>query len=93
LPANAEVPVTVTIYNNVCGKFDDKICANIDGLAKVEFPVRINITGSPVVIPNNQVGLNYNSLFPTLPMPTIVANAREAPPKQFMIKNTGALNL
>ena len=23
LPPNAEVPITVTIYNNVCGKFDD----------------------------------------------------------------------
>ena len=25
LPPNSEVPITVTIYNNVCGKFDDKI--------------------------------------------------------------------
>ena len=41
LAANAEVPVTVTIYNNVCGKFDDTIVANIDGLTKIEFPVRI----------------------------------------------------
>jgi hypothetical protein len=25
LPPNSEVPITVTIYNNVCGKFDDVI--------------------------------------------------------------------
>lgn len=25
LPPHSEVPVTVTIYNNICGKFDDKI--------------------------------------------------------------------
>jgi hypothetical protein len=27
LPPNAEVPITVTIYNNVCGKFDDSLFA------------------------------------------------------------------
>ena len=32
LMPNAEVPVTVTIYNNVCGKFDDNICAKVKGL-------------------------------------------------------------
>lgn len=73
LPANSEVPITVTIYNNVCGKFDDKIISHVEGLGALEFPVRINISGSPIVIPNNQVGLNYNTRFPTLPMPTIVA--------------------
>jgi hypothetical protein len=27
LPANSDVPITVTIFNNVCGKFDDVISA------------------------------------------------------------------
>lgn len=27
LPANSDVPITVTIFNNVCGKFDDMISA------------------------------------------------------------------
>ena len=69
------MPVTVTIYNNVCGKFDDTIKAQVKGLPEVTFPVRINISGSPMVIPPNQVGLNYNTTPPTLPMPTIVANS------------------
>lgn len=25
LPPNSEIPITVTVYNNVCGKFDDVI--------------------------------------------------------------------
>jgi hypothetical protein len=88
LPANSEVPITVTIYNNVCGKFDDKIVCNVKGLPAVSFPVRININGSPILIPLNQVGLNYNSTFPTLPMPTVVSNTQPIK-KQFKIKNTG----
>lgn len=32
---NAEVPITVTIYNNVCGKFDDTIVSNVKGLPRV----------------------------------------------------------
>jgi hypothetical protein len=77
LPANSEVPITVTIYNNVCGKFDEQIFCNVKGLPPVTFPVRINISGSPVVIPPNQVGLNYNTIYPTLPMPTVVANTAQ----------------
>lgn len=88
LPPNAEVPITVTLYNNVCGKFDDRIVAQVEGLPQVAFPIRINITGSPVVVPNNQVGLNYNTIPPTLPIPTVVANSTPVS-KTFKIKNTG----
>ena len=88
LPPNSEIPVTITIYNNVCGKFDDVIISKVKGLADVEFPVSIAITGSPVIIPLNQVGLNYNTIPPTLPIPTVVAKTK-AVVKQFVIKNTG----
>ena len=57
-------------------------------MAEVEFPVSISITGSPVVIPSNQVGLNYNTIPPTLPMPTSVVKTKNVV-KSFMIKNTG----
>jgi len=53
LPPNSEIPVTVTIYNNVCGKFDDVIISKVKGLPDIEFPVSISISGSPVVIPPN----------------------------------------
>lgn len=88
LPPNSDVPITVTIFNNVNGKFDDKITAEVKGLPPVEFPCRISISGSPVVIPPNQVGLNYNTMNPTMLMPTTVANT-SAFSKVFKIKNTG----
>jgi hypothetical protein len=53
LPPHSEIPITVTIYNNVCGKFDDRIVSEVKGLPPVEFPVSITISGSPVVIPAN----------------------------------------
>jgi hypothetical protein len=80
--------VTVTIYNNVCGKFDDIIVSKVKGLTDVMFPVSISITGSPVRIPPNQVGLNYNTIPPTLPVPTVVAKTKKVN-KTFVIKNTG----
>ena len=40
------------------------------------------------MVPNNQVGLNYNTVPPTLPIPTVVANSQPVS-KTFKIKNTG----
>ena len=31
---NSEIAVTVSIYNNICGKFDDKIYADVKGLPR-----------------------------------------------------------
>jgi hypothetical protein len=50
---NSEITICVTIYNNLCGKFDDKVIATVSGLPPIEFPVRIGISGSPVIIPLN----------------------------------------
>lgn len=74
LPPHSETSITVAVYNNVCGKFSDTIVSEIRGLEKIEFPVSIAIKGSPVEIPLNQVGLNYNTNPPTLPMPTLIVN-------------------
>lgn len=76
LPPHSEIPIQVTIYNNVCGRFDDRFVSEIKGLPPVEFPVSIAISGSPIVIPNNQVGINYKTWPPTLPIPTIVKNSQ-----------------
>lgn len=88
LPAHSEIPITVTIYNNVCGKFDDKILSNVKGLPEFEFPISIGISGSPIVIPVNQVGLNYKTTPPTLPMPCLVTNSQSIQ-KTFKLRNTG----
>jgi len=41
LPPHSEIPVTVTVYNNVCGRFDDKFVSVVKGLPDMEFPVSI----------------------------------------------------
>jgi hypothetical protein len=53
LPPHSEVPITVTIYNNVCGRFEDTLVSEVKGLDRYEIPVSINIKGSPVEIPAN----------------------------------------
>lgn len=76
LPPNSEIPITVTIYNNVCGKFDDVLLSKVKGLNDIQFPISISISGSPIRIPPNQVGLNYNTVPPTLPIPTVVTKTK-----------------
>jgi hypothetical protein len=88
LPPNSEIPITVTIYNNVCGKFDDVLISKVKGLQDVHFPVSISISGSPIRIPPNQVGLNYNTIPPTLPIPTLITKTKIIQ-KTFNVKNTG----
>lgn len=88
LPPNSEIPITVTVYNNVCGKFDDTIISKVKGLPEIEFPVAIAISGSPVRIPPNQVGINYNTIPPTSPIPTVVSKTKKVV-KTFTVKNTG----
>jgi hypothetical protein len=39
LPPHSEIPVTVMVYNNICGKFTDKIISQIRGLETMEFPI------------------------------------------------------
>ena len=53
LPPHSEVVINVTIYNNVCGKFSDRFVSEIKGLPPVEFPINIQISGSPITIPTN----------------------------------------
>jgi len=53
LHPHSEIPITVTLYNNACGKFDDVFKSSIKGLPLFEFPISIWIDGSPIVIPEN----------------------------------------
>ena len=69
LPPHTEIPITVMVYNNVCGRFEDKVISEVRGLEPMEFPVSIAIKGSPVEIPASQVGMSYSEAIPLLPMP------------------------
>lgn len=53
LHPHSEIPITVTLYNNACGKFDDIFRSQIKGLPTFDFPISIKIDGSPIVIPEN----------------------------------------
>jgi hypothetical protein len=48
----------------------------------------VNVIGSPLIIPENQVGLNYYTNPPTMAFPTVVDNSPQLT-KSFKIKNTG----
>ena len=88
IPPYSEVCITVSIYNNICGKFDDIILSEIKGLPIYEIPVAINIKGCPVIIPPSQVGLYYTSIPPALVMnPLMVGGPKQM--KSFLVQNTG----
>lgn len=88
LKPHSEIPINVTIYNNACGRFEDTFVSEIKGLPPFKFPVHVSISGSPLIIPENQVGLNYYTTPPTLAFPTVVDNSPQLS-KSFKIKNTG----
>ena len=88
LKPHSEIPVNVTVYNNACGSFQDTLVSEIKGLPPFRFPVHVSVNGSPLVIPENQVGLNYFTSPPTLAFPTVVDNSPQLT-KTFKIRNTG----
>lgn len=88
LAPHSEIIITVTVYNNVCGKYEDKIVSEVKGLPPFYVPVTIGIKGSPITIPSNQVGVYFNEDPPALVMkPTVRSGGMVS--KSFKIKNTG----
>lgn len=88
LRPHEEIPVNVTIYNNACGRFEDTFISEIKGLPPFKFPIYVTINGSPLIIPENQVGLNYFTNPPTMAFPTVVDQSPQLS-RTFKIKNTG----
>ena len=88
LAPHSEIIITVTAYNNVCGKYEDQIVSEVKGLPQVYIPVSIGIKGSPITIPSNQVGVYFNEDPPALVMKPTVFNGGTVN-KSFKIKNTG----
>lgn len=66
LSANSEITITVKIYNEISGVFDDTLCCDIKGLETKQFPVKLFIQGSPLKIPTDQVGLKIQTDPPIL---------------------------
>ena len=88
LAPHSEIIITVTIYNNVCGKYEDQVISEVKGLPPVYVPLSVGIKGSPVTIPSNQVGVYFNEDPPALVMKPTVFNGGNVS-KSFKIKNTG----
>lgn len=88
----SEVIVAVTLYNNVCGKYEDRLISEVGGLDTTTIPVAIDIRGSPVVIPPTQVGVYFNEDPPVLAMKPIV-NGTGKISKTFKVKNTGGQDM
>ena len=92
LAPHSEIIITVTVYNNVCGKYEDQIVSEVKGLPAFIIPVSIGIKGSPIIIPSNQVGVYFNEDPPALVMKPTVQNGGKVT-KSFKIKNTGIQNI
>ncbi len=88
LAPHSEIIITVTVYNNVCGKYEDKLVSEVKGLPAFSIPIVIGIKGSPITIPSNQVGVYFNEDPPALVMKPTVLNGGVVT-KSFKIKNTG----
>eukprot|EP01022_Parablepharisma_sp_SALTPOND_P019030 TRINITY_DN319_c0_g1_i1.p1 TRINITY_DN319_c0_g1~~TRINITY_DN319_c0_g1_i1.p1 ORF type:complete len:594 (-),score=60.83 TRINITY_DN319_c0_g1_i1:131-1912(-) len=88
LAPHSEIIITVTVYNNVCGKYEDQLVSEVKGLPAFHIPLSIGIKGSPIIIPSNQVGVYFNEDPPALVMKPTVQNGGQVT-KSFKIKNTG----
>ena len=53
--------ITVTMYNDICGRFEDVLVSSVKGLKPFKIPVRCKVKGSPLNIVPNQLGINYKS--------------------------------
>lgn len=61
LQGYSEQLITVTMYNDICGKFEDLLVSSIKGLKPHKLPIRCRVKGSPLNIIPNQLGINYKS--------------------------------
>jgi hypothetical protein len=53
LSANKSVEIKITLYNDICGNFEDKLQVAIEGLPIKQIPVKIKVTGSPIMLAPN----------------------------------------
>lgn len=88
LPAYGSVVVTVTCFNDICGLFNDFMCAEIRGLDIVKFACTIDVKGSPLVITKNQLGINYSGDTPSFDLGTFMRNSGSIA-REFRVTNTG----
>ena len=88
LEAYQEIEIVVTVFNDICGVYEDTLNINIDGLAPYKFPVLINVKGSPIIVTPNQVGVSFKGEYPEVNIGNVLRN--QGPTiKKFKVSNTG----
>ena len=89
LDKNSEVLITVSIYNECVGDFEDELVCQIKGLPDVKFPINIKIRGNPLQLSPFQPGIDYLSMPPILKMGNVLSKSNMLE-KVFKLLNTGS---
>ena len=89
---NSTQNIAVSIYNEISGSFVDKLISEIKGQDPQEFPIKLFIKGSPLIIPVNQVGLDIQQNPPQLNLGGMQLNSAPMV-KSFKLENIGTSDL
>ncbi len=88
LDPHSEHLITVKIYNECVGDFEDELIANVKGLPERRFPINLKIRGNPLQLAPFQPGIDYSESTPVLKMGYIITNVNSIN-KTFKVINTG----
>lgn len=83
-----EALITVTIYNECVGDFEDELIASVKGLPERRFPINLRIRGNPLQLSPFQPGIDYIDSPPILKMGYVTTNFNQIS-KSFKVVNTG----
>lgn len=94
-PLNAyeNVEVIVTIFNDICGIYEDQLIIDIQGIEPAfKVPVLMNVKGSPIIVTPNQVGVSFKGEYPEVNIGNVLRNQGPVT-KKFKVSNTGPKNM
>ena len=80
--------ITVSIYNECVGDFEDELIANIKGLPERRFPINLKIRGNPLQLAPFQPGIDSTENPPILKMGYVTTNVNNIT-KNFKVINSG----
>ena len=88
LEAYQDIEVIVTVFNDICGTYEDFLTIDIKELTPFKVPVIINVQGSPIIVTPNQVGVSFKGEYPEVNVGNVLRNQGPTQ-KKFKISNTG----
>jgi hypothetical protein len=84
----SDTVISVTMYNDICGIYEDVLVSNVKGLKPFRIPIRSRIKGSPLVLAPHQIGVNYKTDPNTLSLGIMPANSSQVT-KKLKLYNSG----